>query len=94
MNTKNGFIIKDLRIFQNRNLQDMIIVDNLAHSFSFQLNNGIPLLEWQSDRNDQELKYLYKYLKKVYQYPDVRTLNREYLKLEELGDLRIEDLGL
>jgi len=94
MNTKNGFIIKDLRIFQNRNLKEMIIVDNLAHSFSFQLDNGIPLLEWQSDKNDEELKYLYKYLKKVQEYADVRTINKEYLRLMELGELKIEELGL
>ena len=94
MNTKNGFIIKDLRIFQNRNLKEMIIVDNLAHSFSFQLDNGIPLLEWQSDKNDEELKYLNKYMKKVQEYADVRTINKEYLRLMELGELKIEELGL
>ena len=94
MNTKNGFIVKDLRIFQNRELKDMIIVDNLSHSFSFQIDNGIPLLEWQSDRNDNELRYLYKYLKKAHLYNDVRDLNREFLKLYELGELKIEELGL
>ena len=94
MNTKNGFIVKDLRIFQNRELKDMIIVDNLSHSFSFQIDNGIPLLEWQSDRNDNELRYLYKYLKKAHLYNDVRDLNREFLKLNELGELKIEELGL
>lgn len=72
----------------------MIIVDNLSHSFSFQRDNGIPLLEWQSDKSDQELKYLYKYLKKAYFSEDVREFNRENLKLHELEELRIEDLGL
>ncbi len=94
MNTKNGFIVKDLRIFRNRELKNMIIVDNLSHSFSFQIENGIPLLEWQSDRNDMELRYLYKYLKKAHLYNDVRDLNREVLKLNELGELKIEELGL
>ena len=94
MNTKNGFIIKDLRIFENRNLKDMIIVDNLSHSFSFQIENGIPLLEWQSDKNDMELKYLFKYLKKFQDVYDVRDLNREYLKLNKLGELTLEDLSL
>ena len=94
MNTKNGFVIKDLRIFQNRNLKDMIIVDNLSHSFSFQIDNGIPLLEWQSDKNDEELKYLYKYLKEAQTYNDLRLFNRERLKLQELGNVKIEELGL
>jgi CTD small phosphatase-like protein 2 len=35
METKNGFFIKDLRIISNKKLKDMIIVDNLAHSFGF-----------------------------------------------------------
>lgn len=94
MNTKNGFIIKDLRIFVNRNLKDLIIVDNLAHCFSYQINNGVPLLEWQSDVNDKELKYLYGHLKKAAAYDDVREYNIKMLKLLELGQLNIDDLKL
>lgn len=94
MNTKNGFIIKDLRIFVNRNLKDMIIVDNLAHCFSYQIDNGVPLLEWQSDPNDRELKYLYGYLKKAVEYDDVREYNRKMLRLGELGQLNLDDLKL
>ena len=33
METKNGFMIKDLRILKDINLKDVIIVDNLSHSF-------------------------------------------------------------
>jgi len=35
METKNGFFIKDLRIIGNKQLKDMVIIDNLAHSFGF-----------------------------------------------------------
>ena len=35
MVTKNGLFLKDLRILKNRRLEDIIIVDNLAHSFGF-----------------------------------------------------------
>jgi len=35
MVTKNGFYLKDLRILKDRKLEDMIIIDNLAHSFGF-----------------------------------------------------------
>lgn len=94
MNTKNGFIIKDLRIFENRDLKDMIIVDNLAHCFSYQIDNGVPLLEWQSDLSDRELKYLYGYLKKAANYHDVRDYNKKMLKLRELGQLSLDDLKL
>ena len=35
MVTKNGLYLKDLRILKDRKLEDIIIVDNLAHSFGF-----------------------------------------------------------
>lgn len=37
METHNGFFIKDLRIIRNRGLKDLIIVDNLVHSFGLQI---------------------------------------------------------
>ncbi len=42
----NGFKIKDLRMIKNRSLDNIIIVDNLVHSFGLQLDNGIPILEY------------------------------------------------
>lgn len=44
METQNGFFIKDLRIIQNKELKDIIMVDNLVHSFGLQVTNGIPIL--------------------------------------------------
>ena len=31
----DGMYIKDLRIFANRRIKDMIIVDNFVHSFAY-----------------------------------------------------------
>jgi CTD small phosphatase-like protein 2 len=90
METKNGFFIKDLRIISNKKLKDMIIVDNLAHSFGFQIENGVPILEWYSDQNDVELKYLCEYLSEAAKYEDVRIFNTEKLKLFELIDYNLE----
>jgi len=42
--TEEGVFIKDLRIIQNRNLKDMVIIDNAVYSFGYQLDNGIPIL--------------------------------------------------
>ena len=43
METHNGFFIKDLRIISNKDLKDIVIIDNLVHSFGLQLENGIPI---------------------------------------------------
>ena len=55
METNNGFYIKDLRIIKNRKLKDIVIVDNLVHSFGLQLDNGIPILEYLKGDSDCEL---------------------------------------
>lgn len=81
METKNGFFIKDLRILKDKKLETMILVDNLSHSFGFQIENGVPILEWQNDPNDTELKYLSSYLLEAAKVDDVRIFNREKLKL-------------
>ena len=39
----NGVFVKDLRIL-DRNLKDVVIVDNAVHSFGNQLDNGIPVV--------------------------------------------------
>jgi len=44
METNNGYNVKDLRIVDNRELKDIVIVDNLVHSFGLQIENGIPIL--------------------------------------------------
>lgn len=94
MQTKNGFFIKDLRVINNRDLKNMIIVDNLSHSFGFQIDNGIPILEFHNDRKDKELKHLMNYLLEAFNYDDVREFNKKRLKLQEFSAMRIEDLNL
>jgi CTD small phosphatase-like protein 2 len=39
----DDILIKDLRMIQNRNLEDMIIVDNSLYCFGLQINRGIPI---------------------------------------------------
>lgn len=92
METKNGFFIKDLRIVKNKDLKQMVLVDNLAHSFGFQIDNGIPILEWHNDKTDTELKNLMPYLIEAAQQPDVREYNKKKLRLMDLADAKLEDL--
>lgn len=93
METKNGFFVKDLRIIKNRELKNMILVDNLAHSFGFQINNGIPILEWHNNKKkDAELKFLLDYLIEILYADDIREFNKRRLKLHELSLLRPDEL--
>jgi Dullard-like phosphatase family protein len=77
----NGVFIKDLRIFANRNLKDMIIVDNAAYSFAYQLENGIPIVSWHDDPNDRELMNLIDYVKALASVDDVREINDATFRL-------------
>lgn len=90
METKNGFFIKDLRIIANKQLKDMLIVDNLAHSFGFQIENGIPILEYHNDQNDAELKYMIDYLTEAAKHDDLREFNKR-LRLDDLIDYNQEE---
>ena len=55
-------LIKDLRVVRNRKLTDMLIIDNSALSFAFNVNNGIPILPYVCNEDDEELKHLTFYL--------------------------------
>jgi CTD small phosphatase-like protein 2 len=53
LETHNGLRIKDLRIIKNRQLSDIVIVDNLVHSFGLQIDNGIPILDFTNNKEDR-----------------------------------------
>ncbi len=53
--SEEGYYIKDLRIFGNRELKDIIIIDNNATCFAYQIDNGIPIVPFYDDENDEEL---------------------------------------
>ena len=39
-----GMHLKDLRIFANRDVANIVIIDNAVHSFAYHLDNGIPMI--------------------------------------------------
>ena len=89
--TEFGYAIKDLRIIKNRDLKNLIIIDNLVHSFGLQIDSGIPILEWKGDQNDCELKFIEKYLIEASKCDDIQIFNRKRLRLQELSKLRFEN---
>lgn len=80
LRTKEGIFIKDLRIIANRDLKNVTIVDNATYSFGFQLHNGIPIIPFYENKNDDELLQLMNYLKLLNQVDDVRNFNNEWFK--------------
>lgn len=64
--------MKDLRIL-GVDLKDVVLVDNSTYSFAFQLDNGIPILPFYNDRNDDELLHLTNYLEAIADSDDMRV---------------------
>jgi len=81
--TKEGIFIKDLRVIRNRDLKDLILVDNSVYSFGFQLNNGVPIIPYFNDPADQELVYLAQYVLSMSHAEDVREQNAATFQLED-----------
>lgn len=87
VNTPFG-MVKDLRILENRNLKEMLIIDNSCLSFAFNINNGVPILPFYDNEQDEELKHLTYYLNRLLDQSvvDVRDQNIQafgLLKLKE-----------
>ena len=78
--TNEGVFIKDLRIFANRDLRDIVIVDNAAYSFGYQIDNGIPIVPFYYNKDDTELQSFISYALNFYSVKDIRELNRKTFK--------------
>ena len=82
----DGVFIKDLRIVTNRSLDNMVIVDNAAYCFAYQLENGIPIVSWYNDAEDTELVNLTHYLSSLSETKDVRDSIRSTFHLQQLSN--------
>jgi CTD small phosphatase-like protein 2 len=85
-----GMHIKDLRIFSNRKISDVVIVDNSVTSFAYHIDNGIPIITWHNDKYDRELFKLIDYLKFLSGSADICSINRSNFKLRAF----YQNLGL
>lgn len=80
----NPTYVKDLGVISDRDLDDLLIVDNSILSFAFHLDNGIPICSYTGGVEDQELLYLITYLEEVYHQRDVRVSNKKTFRLSEI----------
>lgn len=69
----NGVFIKDMSKL-GRSMKDIIIIDNSPTSYSFQPENGMPILSWYEDQNDTKLYDLIPVLALMSQVHDVRPI--------------------
>ena len=67
----NGIFIKDLKRL-NRDLKDIIIVDNSPLAYAFDSENGLPIKTWYEDPDDKELKKIEPLLIFLSKIKDVR----------------------
>ena len=50
--------MKDLRIFEGLPLHEVVLIDNSVYSFAHQIENGVPIIPFYHDKNDEELLHL------------------------------------
>ena len=78
--SKEGYFVKDLRIL-GRKMKDVLLVDNAAYSYAYQLDNGVPILPYFSGKNDFELKMLGNYLINLQKETQLRAPNQKLFQL-------------
>ncbi|CAD8151823.1 unnamed protein product [Paramecium octaurelia] len=81
--TQQGIYVKDLRII-NRDLKDIVLIDNAAYSYAFQIENGIPIIPYIDNVKDVELLGVIDYLKILLQINDVREINVKTFLLNKI----------
>jgi len=74
----NSTYVKDLRIFEGEKMEDLILVDNAVYSMSFQLDNGIPIIPFYDDKEDDQLEKLMSFMPILHKEKDVRNKIRKY----------------
>ena len=79
----NGIFVKELKRL-NRNIKDIIIVDNSPTSYAFNPQNGIPIKSWFDDKNDNELEKLEPFLKFLSKVDDIKLYIPSIVKNNEI----------
>ena len=78
----NGLYLKDLKNI-GKDLKDVIIIDNNPVSYVLNQDNGIPILTWYEDLNDEELINLIPLLKYLSTVDDVRPIIRKIVNRQK-----------
>ena len=69
----NGINVKDLSKL-GRDLNKIIIIDNIEENYIFQPNNGLNIIDFEGDENDNELQFLLQDLLEIVSVPGKNVL--------------------
>lgn len=81
---KDKYTLKDLRIFKNRSLNDLVIVDNTLSCFAEHLDNGIHVSSYFGEKGDNCLLPVLDLLKEI---ADCTSIAKELIKRIGLREL-------
>jgi len=85
INFNNSFYVKDLRIFKNVDLKNIVLLDNSIYSFAAQINNGILINSFFNNKNDEELNNAFEYLiNYILPSDDVKVVNEEFFNFGQI----------
>ena len=77
--------VKDLTIFKGIPLSDMILVDNNFYCLWPQPDNGVPIMNFENDKKDQELLKLEPFLLSLKEVKNHSTVIRNRFKVNQLA---------
>ena len=86
--TERGLFLKDLRLIEDRSLENIILVDNSSYSFLLQPNNGIPILSYFDQNFDKELEKLMNFLILLAKVDNILEILQEYFRLRKIMDCK------
>ena len=64
----------------NRPLDRVVLVDDCAYSYGFQIENGVPIIPFKGDKEDAELLLLSSYLEYLKEQKDFRKANEDHFR--------------
>jgi CTD small phosphatase-like protein 2 len=79
-----AILTKDLRVFYDREIEKMIMVDTLIDSYILNSENTVPIIPFRDQEEDNELRYLADLLVEVNQLSDLRRVVKEFYSIDRL----------
>jgi hypothetical protein len=83
------YYVKDMSEL-NRELKDVLIIDNSPTAYLFQPDNALPIISWYDDKSDRQLYDYMPFLAQLSKVHDVRPILHQLNAVSMDGDVNIE----